>query len=90
MALCLPLNLCPYASVLDCGDGVFGVAALDRSGRLGGELWTLDHCQSQSGDSADSVTAVQNLAVLRRFMETESATNSSCGFVTKNAAPGNP
>jgi hypothetical protein len=48
---------------LDCGDGVFGVAALGRGGHVGGELRDLErYYQSQSGDFADSVTAVQNLA----------------------------
>ena len=54
--------------VLDCGDGVFGVAAFGRRGSAGGELPSLDCYQSQSGDFADSVTALQNLAALRRFM----------------------
>ena len=47
---------------MDCGDGVFGVAALDRRGRVGGELRDVERGQSQSGDFADSVTALQNLA----------------------------
>jgi hypothetical protein len=48
-------------SVLDCGDGVFEVAALGR-GSWGGAFRDLEPCHSQSGDSEDSVTAVQNLA----------------------------
>jgi N-acetylmuramic acid 6-phosphate (MurNAc-6-P) etherase len=49
-------------SVLDCGDVVFGVAASGRGSFVGGALRDLERCQSQSGDFADSVTAVQNLA----------------------------
>ena len=48
------------ASVLDCGDGVFGVAALSRGSSVGGKHRTLERSQSQSGDFADSVTAVQD------------------------------
>jgi len=47
---------------LDCGDGVFGVAALGGGNGVGGELRYLERCHSQSGDFADSVTALQNLA----------------------------
>jgi hypothetical protein len=47
---------------LSCGDGVFGVAALGRGSCVRGERRDLKRCQSQSGDFADSVTAVQNLA----------------------------
>jgi len=42
---------------LECGDGVFGVAALGQ-----GALGDLERCHQQSGDFADSVTALQNLA----------------------------
>jgi len=63
------MNLCPRASVLECGDGVFGVAALERIGGTGAELQSLARCQSQSGDFADSVTAVHNLAARWRFMK---------------------
>ncbi len=62
------MSLRPRVSVLDCGDGVFGVAALGRGGSAGGELPSLDRCQSQSGDFVVYVTALQNLAALRRFM----------------------
>src|SRR5881409_3782999 len=55
-------------SVLDCGDGVCGVAALGRVVRVGGEPQQLERGPSQSGDCADSVTALQNLAAVRRFM----------------------
>ncbi|PYI87512.1 MAG: hypothetical protein DME26_05920, partial [Verrucomicrobia bacterium] len=56
---------CPRASVLDCGEGVFGVAAFSRGGSAGGELPSRDLYQSQSGDSSDSVFALQNLAAVR-------------------------
>ena len=61
------MNLGPRASVLDCGDGGFGVAALARDGSVGGEFRSLERGQGQSGDFADSVTALQNLADRRRF-----------------------
>ncbi len=64
----LPMDPLGRASVLDCGDGVFGVAALGRVGSVSGEFWSLGRCQSQSGDFADSVTALQNLADRQRFM----------------------
>ena len=62
------MNLRLRASVLDCGDGVFGVAALRRRGHADGGLQSLGRSQRQSGDFEDSVTALQNLAALRRFM----------------------
>src|SRR5437879_1698355 len=54
------MNRSTFRQVLDCGDGVFGVAALDRGGSVGDELQSLERSQSQSGDFADSVTAVQD------------------------------
>ena len=54
------------ASVLDCGDGVFGVAALGWGSCVDGALPDLDRSHSQSGDSEDSVTAVQNADVFTR------------------------
>ena len=69
-----PANQVGARSVLDCGDGVFGVAALARGGQVGGAHRKLGRGHRQCGDFADSVTAVQNLAAvstahgkLRRF-----------------------
>ena len=63
-------------SVLECGDGVFEVAALGR-GRgscIGGAFRDLERCHSQSGDSEDSVTQSKTWrsvgrARLRRALE---------------------
>ncbi|MCI0539258.1 MAG: serine/threonine protein kinase [Verrucomicrobiales bacterium] len=49
-------------SALECGDGVCAVAAFGPSGRGGGDPQQPARGHSQSGDCADSVTAVQNLA----------------------------
>ena len=49
-----------WRQLLECGNGVGGVAALSWTGRGLGELRSCERCQS--GDFADSVTAVQNLA----------------------------
>src|SRR6185369_6660490 len=51
-----------FRQVLDCGDGVFGVAALDRGGSVGDERRSLERSRSQSGDFADSVTALAHTA----------------------------
>ena len=48
-------------SVLECADGVFGVAALGRVVSVQ-SLWDHERCQNQSGDFADFATARQNLA----------------------------
>ncbi len=50
---------------------------MGRVGGAGAEFQSLNRCQSQSGDFADSVTAVQNLAVLRTFMDS-SMQNTKC------------
>jgi len=76
------------ASVLDCGDGVFGVAALGRGRCVGDELPDLERNQSQSGDFTDSVTAVQNLAADSTVLRTQppscrsvsTAPNSACSL----------
>ena len=70
------MNPLGRASVLDCGDGVFGVAVLGRGGRVGGVLRSLERRPSQSGDFADSVTALQNLAARRRFT---ASSDARCG-----------
>ena len=51
--------------VLDCGDGVFGVAALGRGGSVGDELQSLERSHRQSGNFADSVNAVQEAGALK-------------------------
>src|SRR5437667_6890398 len=61
-------------SVLDCGDGVFGVAAFVRRRQAGGEYRKLERGHSQSGDFADSVTALQNLAALPECKPTTART----------------
>ena len=63
----VPMNPLRRAGVLDCGDEVFGVAALGQGGRVRGEFRNLERSQSQSGAFADTVTALQNLADRRRI-----------------------
>ena len=54
------------ASVLDCGDERSGVTALPSIVPALREFTTLlSFPRSQSGDSADSVAALQNLAAIR-------------------------
>ena len=55
------------ASVLDCGDERSGVTAFASSAPgLRGFITVLSSMSIQSGDSADSVAAVQNLAAVRK------------------------
>ena len=65
-------------SVLDCGDGVFGVAAFTCARQVGGEPRKLERGRSQSGDFADSVTALQNLAALPECKPTTAHTEWAC------------
>ena len=60
LAAKLSVNRSKSRQVLECGDGVFGVAALGRGGSGGDELQILKRSQRQSGDFADSVTSVQD------------------------------
>jgi len=62
----LSVNRANVRQVLECGDGVFGVAALGRGGSGGDELQILKRSQRQSGDFADSVTALQDANAPKR------------------------
>ena len=55
-----------WRELLECGDGVCGVAAFgwERDGRRRAGSLSLDTAKEQSGDFADSVTAVQDAGAL--------------------------
>jgi uncharacterized delta-60 repeat protein len=61
--------------VLDCGDGACGVAALDLGGNGSDELQSLERSQSESGDFADSVTAVQDAGAPKPLCVIRQASN---------------